>query len=139
MRGVLAISMLLAALPARGEQAAELATVRLTHEAPLERGRLTPLSLGVVLGPGLSLLDDGPLMLELDGVGLSLARRVLYRRDAVDPRAALPRFEVEVRVDRAGTPTLSARLVAWVCRARRCRPVEVVTPLSLNFAERNAP
>jgi hypothetical protein len=139
MRGALATLLLLAPWSAWGEDDASLATVRLTHEAPLERGRAAALSLGLVLGPGLRLLDEGPLVLELEGAGLSPARRVLYQKDAVDPRAEVPRFEVEVRVDRAGTPSLNAHLVAWVCRARRCRSVDVVTPVPLTLVQRGTP
>jgi hypothetical protein len=108
--------------------------VRLTHEVPLERGRPTALSLGLVLGPGLRLLEDAPLVLELEGTAITPARRTLYRRDAVDPRAELPRFELEVRADRSGSPSLTARLTAWVCRGKRCRPVEVSTPVPLGVA-----
>jgi len=131
--GLLACGLI--ASTARAEGPVELVTVKLTHDAPLERGRNTPLSLGVVPGPGLRLLDDGPLVVELEGTALTPAHRTLRRRDAVDPRAEAPRFEVEVRADRSGTPALVAHLTAWVCRARRCRPVTISTPLALTISE----
>ena len=135
MRVIALMAGLLSASLAHAEAPAELVTVKLTHDAPLERGRNTPLSLGVVPGPGLRLLDDGPLVVELQGTALTPARRTLRRSDAVDPRAEAPRFELEVRADRTGTPTLVAHLTAWVCRGRRCRPVEVTAPLALTLSE----
>jgi hypothetical protein len=120
-------------------RAADLVSVQLTRDTALERGRATPLSLGVVLASGLRLLDDAPLVLELEGSALQPLRRVFYRRDAVDPHADAPRFEVEVRVDRTGAPALLAHLTAWVCRGRRCRPVEVTNAVPLAIAEPRRP
>lgn len=133
MRSLALLVVLASTATARAEDAT-LVRVQVTHETPLERGRATPLSLGVVLAPGLRLLDDAPLVLELVGVALQPAHRVLYRRDAVDPRAESPRFELEVRAERAGSPALTAHLTAWVCRGRRCRPVELTAPVPLALA-----
>jgi hypothetical protein len=119
---------------AEDEDASALATVRLTHPIELTRGRASTVSLGIALAPGVRLLEDGPLIVSLDGVALSPSHRTLRRRDAVDPRADVPRFEVELRPERAGTPSLTAKLTAWVCRGPRCRPVELSVPLPLALA-----
>lgn len=119
---------------ARAENPEGLISLRATHERPLERGRATLLSLSVQPGPGLRLLDEGPLVLELEGSAIDPAQRSLHRRDAIDPRAESPRFEIEVRPHREGNPALSARLVAWVCRGPRCRPVEQRIPIPLTLA-----
>jgi len=119
---------------AEDEDPSALATVRLTHPVELARGRASVVSLGIALAPGVRLLEDSPLILSLDAVALSPPHRTLRRRDAVDPRADVPRFEVELRPERAGTPALTAKLTAWVCRGPRCRPVELSVPLPLALA-----
>jgi hypothetical protein len=111
-----------------------LAAVRLTQDATLVPGRATAISMSVVLGAGVRLLDDAPLLLTLSGTALQPTRRVLRRRDAVDPRADQPRFEVEVRAERGASPTLAARLEAWVCRGHSCRPIETSANLPLTLA-----
>ncbi len=119
---------------AEDEDASALVSVRLTHPVELARGHATVVSLGIALAPGVRLLEDGPLLLSLDAVALSPPHRTLRRRDAVDPRAEVPRFEIELRPERVGAPSLTAKLTAWVCRGPRCRPVELSVPLPLALA-----
>lgn len=119
---------------AEEEDPASLATLHLARAVALVRGKAATLSLGVALGPGLHLLDDAPLIVTLDAHAATPAHRTLRRRDAVDPRADLPRFEVELKPDHDGDPALTARLTAWVCRGARCRPVEIVVLLALTLA-----
>jgi hypothetical protein len=133
MRGALILLILACASFARAD---ELVSLRLTHEAPIERGRSAVLSLAVLPTGGARLLPDGPLVVELEGTALDLPRRTLRLRDAVDPRAETPRFELEVRAQRTGTPSLSAHVTAWICRGARCRPVETTAQLALPVTER---
>lgn len=126
----------LAASPARAEgpDGADLVALKVAHEAPIERGRATVLSLAVIPASGSRLLPDGPLVIELSGSALDPAHRTLRLRDAVDPRAETPRFELEVRPHRTGAPVLSARITAWICRGARCRPVETSAKLPVELA-----
>lgn len=121
VRPVLA-SLLLALAPSvRADE--PLIALRATRVA--DRGKAATFSLVVVPAPALRLLDDGPLVLDVDGTGLDPATRSLGRKDAVDPHAERPRFEIEVRARRDASPTLHAHLFTWVCRGTRCRPFEV--------------
>ncbi len=106
-------------------------TIRATHDGSLERGRVATVSLIVTPGAGLTLLEEGPLVLEVIGAATDPAKRTLHRADAVDPRASLPRFELSVKPHKEGTPRLDVELTAWLCQARRCRPVVQRTTLPL--------
>jgi hypothetical protein len=128
-----------AARAGENEDGSVLITVRLTHPVELVRGRASVISLAIALSPGVRLLEDGPLVLSLDGRALTPLHRTLRRRDAVDPRAELPRFEIEVRAEHTGAPELNAKLAAWVCRGPRCRPVELDVLLPLALAETDGP
>lgn len=129
---------LLGSRPAHaGPVAAEpLVSLRVDHDRAFERGRGGLVSISVVPAPGLRLLAEGPLLVELEGRALDPARRRLTRQDAVDPRAESPRFELELRPHRDGSPLLIAKLIAWVCRGQRCRPIEqtLTLPLPLGAA-----
>lgn len=100
-----------------------LVSVRATHEGPLERGKPSTVSLAVAPGPGFWLLEDGPLMLDVTGTAADPPKRSLRRADAVDPRAQMPRFELAVMAHKDGAPALGVELTAWLCQARRCRPI----------------
>ena len=119
MRVVLA-SLLYAATALADEP---LVALRVTRVA--DRGRAATFSVVLSPAPGLHLLDEGPLILDIEGTGVEPSTRSLGRNDAVDPRAEIPRFEIEVRAHRDSTPTLHAHLLVWVCRGTRCRPVEI--------------
>jgi hypothetical protein len=135
---MLVLLLLPAFAHAADDDASTLASVRLTHPIELARGRASIVSVAVSLAPGVRLLEDAPLILSLDGLALSPLHRTLRRRDAVDPRADVPRFEVEVRPERTGTPELTAKLTAWVCRGQRCRPLALSVPLPLALAPEGA-
>ncbi|MEO6954071.1 MAG: hypothetical protein ABI321_19870 [Polyangia bacterium] len=119
MRVVLA--SLILSLPALADE--PLVALRVTRVA--DHGKAAMFSIVVAPAPGLHLLDDGPLVLDIDGAGIDPSTRSLGRKDAVDPRAETPRFEIDVRPHRDATPTLHAHLLAWLCRGTRCRPVEL--------------
>ena len=128
MRLVLASLLLALAPPARAD--VPLIALRATRVA--DHGKAAMFSLVVVTAPGLRLLDDGPLVLDIDGSGIDPATRSLGRKDAVDPRAETPRFEIDVRARRDATPTLHAHLLAWVCHGMRCRPFECDQAISFD-------
>ena len=109
-----------------------LVSLRVTRVA--DRGKAVMFSVAVAPAPGLHLLEEGPLVLDLDGTGVDPVTRRYGRKDAVDPRAETPRFEMEVRAHHDATPTLHAHLLVWVCRGTRCRPVELDQAVSFDRA-----
>lgn len=88
-------------------------------------------SLSILPHAGWHLYADGPLLVRLHGDGVTPARPLYRREDAVDPRAEAPRFELPLGRDRAGPARLSATLTFYICRAARCRPVEQTYGTSL--------
>jgi len=86
-------------------------------------GRKSLLSLTILPGPGRRLLDDAPLWVSLRAPGLKLMKRKLRRRDAVDPAADAPRFELVFIGETPGRYTLSARALFYLCAGTACRAV----------------
>ena len=80
------------------------------------------LSLSILPRPGYRLGADTPVLVRLDGTAVELPRKLYRRRDAVDPRAEAPRFEVPFRAPSAGA-RIDAELTFYICKAARCRPV----------------
>lgn len=119
MRGALLI-----VLSGVAHAAEPLVALHVSQQAPEHRGHAS-ISLVVAPAPGMRLLDDGPLTLELSGESV----RNLRRQDAVDPRAETPRFEVPLGKSET---TLRAHLLAWVCEGARCRPVELTEEIPLS-------
>jgi hypothetical protein len=53
----------------------------------------------------------------------ALPRRRYLRKDAADPAADAPRFDVKVRAKVAGDHALTVEARFWLCAAKTCRPV----------------
>jgi hypothetical protein len=111
---------LVAAAPARSEARGYEVVLNVVRGAA---GEATAVSLSILPHAGYHLFADGPLLVRLRGQGVTLARSLYRREDAVDPRAEAPRFELPFRRDRAGA-RLDADLVFYICAGARCRPVE---------------
>ncbi len=91
------------------------------------------LSLSIVPHANHRLLASGPVTVRLHGENLK-APRTLYRRDeAVDPRADVPRFELQVSGEKTGPAKLEAQCTFYLCRGQMCRPVETSTTFSLDI------
>lgn len=80
------------------------------------------LSLSILPRPGYRLGAETPVVVQLDGSGVELPRKLYRRQDAVDPRAEAPRFEIPYRAATAGA-RIDAELTFYICTAARCRPV----------------
>lgn len=62
-----------------------------------------------------------PLTIKLEApAGLSLEKSSLARKDALDPKAEVPRFETAVTGVAAGAQQASARLKFFLCREAIC-------------------
>jgi hypothetical protein len=128
------IAALASAGPARAEDAGY--EVVLSVRPPSTDHDRPTVSLSILPHAGYQLLGDGPLVVRLRGDGVTPARTLYRRDDAVDPRAEAPRFELAFRRDRPGAAHLDAELTFYICaegppRARRCRPVDRVYGTSL--------
>ena len=131
MRFIALVLMLLSRVAWAEASPEDLVSVRVTHDGPLERGRSSPVSIVVTPAAGLTLLEEGPLVLEVVGTGVEPQKKSLRRSDAVDSRAQMPRFELAVKPHKEGAAQLAVALTAWLCRVRRCRPVSYQATLPL--------
>jgi len=121
----LALSCLLAASPAaRADPSAEAATsYRLdtagstTAVAPGGQGKLV---IAIVTAEKIHVHPQAPLKITLEAKGLELARTSLGHKDAVDPAAEGPRFEVPFTARAAGAQEAKAKLDFFVCSDRWC-------------------
>lgn len=94
--------------------------------APAEVGPGEAAAVSVTLAPtaGHTIAAEGPLLLALDADdALALPRRRYLRKDAADPAADAPRFDVKVRAKAAGDHRLTIAARFWLCAAKTCRPV----------------
>lgn len=94
--------------------------------APAEVGPGEAAAVSVTLAPtaGHTIAAEGPLLLALDADdALALPRRRYLRKDAADPAADAPRFDVKVRAKAAGDHRLTIDARFWLCAAKTCRPV----------------
>jgi hypothetical protein len=101
-------------------------TLRVAGEVTVAVGAVAALSVTVTPAPGRTVSADGPLRLEVvAGDGLVVGRRRHGRRDAADPAADAPRFDVRVRGRAAGDHALTLAARLWLCGPRMCRPVRL--------------
>ena len=98
-------------------------------------GRKSVVSLTILPGPGRRLLADAPLYVRLEAPGLKLIKRKLRRRDAVDPGADAPRFELVFIGDKVGRYVLSAQALFYICAGRSCRAVREAARFELTIEE----
>jgi hypothetical protein len=99
--------------------------LRIAAPATIELGGVGAVSVTVAPSAGRTISAEAPLRLELiiTDDGLGLPRRRLLRKDAADPAAEAPRFDVKVRARAAGEHALAIEARFWLCRRRTCRPV----------------
>ena len=102
-------------------------TLRVAGELTVGVGEAAALSVTVSPAPGRTVSADGPVRLAVtaDGDGVGLPRRRYARKDAADPAADAPRFDVRVRGKVAGDHRLVLDVRLWLCGPRLCRPVHL--------------
>jgi hypothetical protein len=121
-------ALLLLALAACGTAHADdpAYDVRVAADQTVELGATAAVSIAIVPGPGRTISADGPIRIAADaGEAIGLPRRRYLRRDAADPAADAPRFDVRVKARQAGEHTLALDVRFWLCQAKTCRPVVV--------------
>ena len=110
-----------AAEPAFADEGFEL---RIAGGAEAAAGAAGAVSLTVVPAGGRTVFSDGPLRIDLTaGEGLTLPRRRYERRDAADPAAEAPRFELRFRGAAPGAHELRIAVRFWLCGQQTCRPI----------------
>lgn len=99
--------------------------LRLTGAFVIEPGASAALSVTIAPARGRSISADGPLRLEIAvaGDGVVVPRRRYLRKDAADPAADAPRFDVKLKARASGEHAVTIVARFWLCGARACRPI----------------
>ena len=121
-----AAAVALAAVAACSAVRADDATyeVRLAPEATVALGATGALSVTIVPSGSRTVSADGPVRIDVDAPeGLGLPRRRYARKDAADPAADAPRFDVKLKARAPGDYPVTLDLRFWLCGPRVCRPI----------------
>jgi hypothetical protein len=119
---------LLALLVASGAEAQRQPgwEVRVGDKVEVVTGASGMLSISIAVDRGLTISKDADVIVDLaPEQGITLRKKRLGRRDAVDPEADAPRFAVAVRADTEGEHAVKLRIRFWLCGGKSCRPIDV--------------
>jgi hypothetical protein len=98
--------------------------LRVTDDVTIELGSSTAISVAIVPAAGRTVSGDGPVRVGVTGPdALGLPRRRYGRKDAADPAADAPRFDIKVKARDAGDHRLTLDVRFWLCGARVCLPI----------------
>jgi hypothetical protein len=130
MARALLLSLLAAlALPAGGARAADVGSeaarsYRIETEGTtreLSTGGSGKLLLAIVPLNGTHVHPSAPLKIVLSGTpGLKLSKEALGHKDAIDPKAEGPRFEVPFTAEQAGAQEARAKVDFFICSEQWC-------------------
>jgi len=129
---VFAIAVALAACGAAraDEQGYEL---RVTSELTVEPGASAAISVAIVPGAGRTVSGDGPVRVAVSAPdAISLPRRRYTRKDAADPAADAPRFDVRLKAREPGDHAVALDVRFWLCGSRVCRPVAATRSVTVH-------
>lgn len=119
---------LLALLVASGAEAQRQPgwEVRVPDKIELATGASGMVAVSIAVDRGLTVSRDADVILDVvPDPGVTVRKKRLGRRDAVDPEADAPRFAIPVKVDAEGTHTVKLRVRFWLCGGRVCKPIDV--------------
>ena len=131
MRLVLLALLLLAPSVARADDGWEL---RIDESVEVEAGAAAAVSLTIAGTGGRTISKDGPVRVEISSTTLELKRTRYDRRNAADPAADAPRFDLKL-VAKPGDHELAIDARFWVCGKRTCRPVRARRTVAVHAAE----
>lgn len=116
-------------------------TLRVAGELTVQIGEAAALSVTVAPSSGRTVSADGPLRVavSVDGDGVALPRRRYARKDAADPAADAPRFDVRVRGKVAGDHRMTLDVRFWLCGTKTCRPVHLTRTVAVHVEPVPAP
>jgi hypothetical protein len=130
-----ALVVVLVAMPMVAAAAPPTVELRAPEAIDVGVGATAVVSLTVAPPSGRSISSDGPLVVELGGGdGVALPRRRYSRRDAADPAAEAPRFDLRVRGVAAGEHPVAIAVRLWLCGKHTCRPVRVQRTVQVRVA-----
>jgi len=123
-RLVLALALAAAAPAVRADPADEAAkSYRIDtagSTATVAPGGTGTLVLAIVPAEKIHVHPQAPLKITLTAAGLALAKTSLGHKDAVDPKAEGPRFEVPFTAGAAGAQEAKAKVDFFICSDRWC-------------------
>lgn len=100
--------------------------IKIPDKVEAAQGATVQVPITIAVDRGFSVSKDGPVLIDLaPDPGLTIKKRRLGRREAVDPEADVPRFVVPVRTDAAGDHLVKLRIRLWLCGGKVCRPLDV--------------
>lgn len=124
MKGALALALLLAVwFASAGAASADEWDVRVPDEITVAPGDAAAVSLTLAPGGGRTISTDAPIRISLDSETLTLPRKRYGRKQAADPGAEAPRFDLRLVAPTAGDHELTVEVRAWVCARKTCRPM----------------
>lgn len=98
--------------------------VRVAADVTIDLGASGAISVAIVPSAGRTISADGPVRVTVSGPdGLGLPRRRYARKDAADPAADAPRFDVRVKAREPGDHAVALDVRFWLCGSRVCRPI----------------
>ncbi len=107
--------------------------LRVAEVVTIELGGAGAVSVALVPAPGYRVSAEAPARLAVEaGDGLGLPRRRYLRKDAADPAADAPRFDVRVRGKVAGDHRLVLDVRLWLCGPRMCHPVRLARTVTVH-------
>lgn len=133
-----ALAALFAAPPVRADKAAEEAAKAYRIEAPAvaaKAGAPAKLVLSIVPVGKTHVHPQAPLKITLAApAALALSKSTLGHKDAVDPKAEGPRFEVPFTASAAGAHEVKAKVDFFICSDQWCvkQVRDVVVPVAVN-------
>lgn len=124
-RGLAVAALALAAGTCRPAQADDPGyELRVAPEITIALETTAPLSVAIVPAAGRTVSAAGPVRIAVDAPeAINVPRRRYARRDAADPAADAPRFDVRLRARAAGEHAVTLDVRFWLCGKRVCRPI----------------
>ena len=105
-------------------------------DATVEVGAQASISLTIAPAAGKIVSHDGPLLVMLSSDdGVALTRKRYARKDAADPAADAPRFDLKVKAAAAGDHAIEVDVRFWLCGPKVCRPIRAHRAITLHVAE----
>jgi hypothetical protein len=105
-------------------------------DVALAVGAAGAVSLTIAPAAGRIVSADGPVRVDVVAAddGIAVPRRRYGRRDAADPAADAPRFDLKVRALAPGDHDLAIDVRFWLCGARVCVPVRAQRTVTVHVA-----
>ncbi len=109
--------------------------IRVATEATIALGATGALSVTIAPSGNRTVSTAGPVRIAVAApAGLGLPRRRYARKDAADPAADAPRFDIKLKAKDAGDHPVALELRFWLCGPRVCRPITTTRTVTVHVA-----